>query len=60
VRFWTNTLSNTAGRSGGSPGAQGDPAEVASAGHQVDGLGDLFEREVDGLRMQSPGGEQVP
>jgi hypothetical protein len=49
-----------AGRGGGSPGAQDDPAEVAPGGHQLDGLGDLFEREVDVLRIQPAGGEQVP
>ena len=48
------------GRGGGSPDAQDDPAEVASGSHQVDGLGDLFEREVDVLRVQPACGEQVP
>jgi len=32
---------------GGLPGAQHDPAEVAPGGYQVDGLGDLFQREVE-------------
>jgi hypothetical protein len=48
------------GRGGGSSGAQDDPAEVAPGGHQVDCLGDLSEREVDVLRVQPAGGEQVP
>lgn len=45
---------------GASPGVQDDPAEVAPGGHQVDGLGHVFKPEVDGLRTQLAGGEQVP
>jgi hypothetical protein len=48
------------GRGGGSPGAQDDPAKVAPGGHQVDGLSDLSEWEVDVLQVQPAGGEQVP
>ncbi len=41
-------------------GAQDDPAKVAPGGHQVDGLSDLSEWEVDVLQVQPAGGEQVP
>jgi hypothetical protein len=48
------------GRGGGSPGAEDDPAKVAPGGHQVDGLSDLSEWDVDVLQVQPAGGEQVP
>jgi hypothetical protein len=35
------------GCGGGIPGAQNNPAATGAGGDQLEGRGDLFEREVD-------------